>query len=213
MVDAGAIRSTTALQTGCTAGKLRILGPARSNKMTIKRCKPYSPYSADSAALQPPAETGSEWCSNPLGKCILCKRETCCKLRPQLQCCQNLNCTVNLADCRVPQQRSLSNTSRSDITFTTLAGRSYSLLDGLVVGGSVQVAAAGCVTYLRQPSMLDRDSSNSQAVASWQPTMLHPHMPCPLFEPPADQGTAQFPFYTVPVVTPGTSCESVRQCR
>ncbi|GFH11321.1 uncharacterized protein HaLaN_06803, partial [Haematococcus lacustris] len=68
-------------------------------------------------------EVESRWCSNLPQLCPLCKQETCCLRRPQLLCCQLLDCIEDRADCRVPQQRYLGgpNTSKSDVYFTNLA--------------------------------------------------------------------------------------------
>ncbi|KAG2491082.1 hypothetical protein HYH03_010527 [Edaphochlamys debaryana] len=70
------------------------------------------------------SETSKEVCfdaSTCLKHAGVCFRETCCRIRPQMTCCELLPCKAEYDDCEVPTQRSLNDSSRSDISRTRIA--------------------------------------------------------------------------------------------
>ncbi|KAL6762815.1 hypothetical protein V8C86DRAFT_2511349 [Haematococcus lacustris] len=109
----------------CTAGADGVSEIDTRQEMVIDRQQCYD-NGCDNSGCDGGAgyeEVESRWCSNLPQLCPLCKQETCCLRRPQLLCCQLLDCIEDRADCRVPQQRYLGgpNTSKSDVYFTNLA--------------------------------------------------------------------------------------------
>lgn len=119
-------------------------------------------------------QVSSQHCVNLKVGCLgMCQQETCCRLRAKVQCCQRLNCTEDLADCRIAQQKSLLNSSRSEVYYTTIASGGsatfpfYSSINVLYGNSCDAVRVWGscsCVDGTPTPGCLFNDSSSWQTL-------------------------------------------------
>ncbi|KXZ51902.1 hypothetical protein GPECTOR_11g336 [Gonium pectorale] len=104
---------------GCPAGTVQM-----SNYTAVDHDDCHTTGCSPGGCEEGWTETAKEACFD-INSCRahagLCFKEVCCRVRTQLRCCPELPCTVEYADCDVPQQRFLNDSSRSELSRTRVA--------------------------------------------------------------------------------------------